>query len=290
MFDKRNLYICFALDITKHILRKSCFCWYFMKRKLYLLTILCFIFVSYAAKAQGKLIFEKETHDFGTVAEGTQATYVFRVKNIGKEPVVIPNVQAACGCTTPTWTKEPILPGKIGMIKAVYNTTGRPGPFNKAITVTSTDPEAPTHVLYIKGEVGPKDLKTNYTPEQKALSPRLAVGSTSHNFGKLEKGQIAVAKFKIRNNGRQPLVIQGVKSACNCVSYQTSVSEIKAGEVATLELTYIPAVLKEQNEVVNVFSNDIITPSLKLTLKADVVESSASKNMLREGAQPVPFR
>ncbi|ARS34734.1 hypothetical protein CA264_04355 [Pontibacter actiniarum] len=261
-----------------------------MIRKLYALTLLCLIFVSYTTKAQGKLIFEKETHDFGTVAEGTQATYVFRVKNVGKDPVVIPAVQASCGCTTPTWTKEPILPGKIGMIKAVYNTTGRPGPFHKSITVSSNNSEEPTHVLYIKGEVGPKDLKTAYTPEQKALSPRLAVGSTSHNFGKLEKGQKAVAKFKIKNTGRQPLIIQGVKSACNCITYRTSVSELKAGEVATLELTYVPAVLKEQKEIVTVLSNDIVVPSLKLTLKADVVEGQAPKNMLREGAQPTPFR
>ncbi|MCX2740760.1 DUF1573 domain-containing protein [Pontibacter anaerobius] len=246
--------------------------------------------MSYTAKAQGKLIFEKETHDFGTIAEGTQATYVFKVKNEGNEPVVIPGVQASCGCTTPTWTKEPIMPGKTGTITAIYNSTGRPGPFHKSITVLSNNSEKPTHVLYIKGEVGPKDLISGLTPEQKALSPRLAVGSTSHDFGKLEKGQKAVAKFLIRNTGRKPLVIKGVDSACNCVIYRTSKAEIKPGEVATLELRYIPALLGEQNEVVTVLSNDLIMPNLRLTLKAKVTEAKATKDMVKEGAQPTPFR
>ncbi|OKL38583.1 DUF1573 domain-containing protein [Pontibacter flavimaris] len=261
-----------------------------MRSKLFLLTLLCFIFACYTAKAQGKLVFDTETHDFGIIAEGTQATHVFKVRNEGNEPVVLPSVQASCGCTTPTWTKKPIMPGDTGTITAVYNSAGRPGPFHKSITVYSNNSVQPQHVLYIKGEVGPKDLISELTPERKALSPRLAIGSTSYSFGKLEKGQKAIARFLIRNTGRQPLVIQGVKSACNCVIYRTSKSEIKPGEVATLELRYNAAMLGEQNEVVTVLSNDLIMPNLRLTLKAKVVEGKASKDMLREGAQPTPFR
>ncbi|MFT2011488.1 DUF1573 domain-containing protein [Pontibacter sp. 13R65] len=260
-----------------------------MNKKLYYLLVLCFLATGYAANAQGDLKFEKETHDFGTIAEGVQATYEFQVKNVGNQPVVIANVHPSCGCTTPDWTKDPILPGKTGVIKAVYNSTGRPGPFHKAITVTSNT-ATPTKTIFIKGEVGPKDLKTSYTPEQKAASPRLAVGTTSYNFGKLEKGQKAVAKFTVKNTGKQDLVIQGVRSACNCVSIKSSEAAIKPGQQGNLELTYIPAMLREQNEVVTVISNDIIMPDLKLTLKANVVETLASKNMLREGSQPVPFR
>ncbi|GAB3528115.1 hypothetical protein GCM10027443_05600 [Pontibacter brevis] len=253
-----------------------------MNKKLNLLTLLYLMFAASAAMAQGKLSFEKETHDFGTIAEGTQATYEFRVKNVGDQPVIISNVQPACGCTTPTWTKEPLLPGKTGVITAVYNSTGRPGPFHKSITVTSTA-EEPTQVLYIKGGVGPKDLKTAYSQEQKLMSPRLAVGSTNYNFGKLEKRQKAIAKFQIKNTGRQPLVIQGIKAACNCVQYRVSASALKPGQTALLELRYSANVLEEQNEVVTVLSNDIIVPALRLTLKANVIERQAPQDMLREG-------
>ncbi|MBC5774929.1 DUF1573 domain-containing protein [Pontibacter sp. KCTC 32443] len=260
-----------------------------MRKNIYIIALLYLLLISFGASAQGELTFEKESHDFGKIAEGTQATYEFKVKNVGNQPVVIANVQPSCGCTTPDWTKTPILPGKTGVIKAVYNSAGRPGPFHKSISVTS-NAKTPNTVIYIKGEVGPKDLKTSYTQEQKLMSPRLAVGSTNYSFGKLEKGQKAVAKFIIKNTGRQDLVVQGVQSKCNCVSYKVSKPAIKAGEQAVLELTYIPVMLKEQNEPVTVLSNDIIMPNLRLTLKADIVESLANRNMLREGEQLVPFR
>lgn len=253
-----------------------------MIRKLHFLLLLCLVLAASAANAQGQLSFEKETHDFGTIAEGTQATYEFQVKNVGDQPVIITEVLPACGCTTPSWTKEPIMPGKTGVISAIYNSTGRPGFFNKAITVTSSA-AAPTQVLYIKGEVGPKDLKNYYTQEQKEMSPRLAVGRTNYNLGKLEKGQKAIAKFRIKNTGRQPLVIQGVKSPCNCIQYRVSEPALKPGQTALLELRYSAMVLNEQSEEITIFSNDIVVPTLRLTLKADVVERQASQNMLREG-------
>jgi len=253
-----------------------------MRKNIFIIALLCLVLVGFGANAQGELTFEKETHDFGTIAEGTQATYEFTVKNVGNQPVVIANVQPSCGCTSPDWTKTPILPGKTGVIKAVYNSAGRPGPFHKSISVTS-NAKNPNNVIYIKGIVGAKDLKTSYTQEQKLMSPRLAIGRTSYSFGKLEKGQKAVAQFVIKNTGRQDLVVQGVQSKCNCVSYKVSKPAIKAGEQAVLELTYIPVVLREQNEQVTILSNDIIMPNLRLTIKADVVEGQANRNMLREG-------
>ena len=58
--------------------------------------------------------FEKETHDFGAIPQGTPATYEFSFKNTGKSPLIITNASASCGCTTPDWTREPIKPGKTG--------------------------------------------------------------------------------------------------------------------------------------------------------------------------------
>jgi len=70
--------------------------------------------------------------------------------NTGKEPLIIQRVQPSCGCTTPDWTKEPIAPGKTGMVKASYGTQGRPGHFEKSLTVFSN---AGTKMLTIKGTV-----------------------------------------------------------------------------------------------------------------------------------------
>ncbi|PSJ75865.1 hypothetical protein C7N43_16770 [Sphingobacteriales bacterium UPWRP_1] len=98
------------------------------------------------------LNFEQESFDFGDVPEGPQVTHEFKFKNDGKEPLVIADVKASCGCTTPDWPKEPVMPGEEAVIKATYNTSKRIGPFNKAITITSNAYE-PTKRLYIKGTV-----------------------------------------------------------------------------------------------------------------------------------------
>ncbi len=103
--------------------------------------------------------FESETHDFGSIKEGVQATWDFKFTNTGKEPLVITNVQAACGCTTPSWPKEPIAPGESGKITAVYNSKGRPNAFAKAVTVYSNAKTA-TKVLNIKGNVEAEMIAT----------------------------------------------------------------------------------------------------------------------------------
>ena len=74
----------------------------------------------------------------------------FEFKNIGTEPIILSGVQASCGCTTPTWPKEPILPGKTAKVTATYNTQGRPGNFVKTITINSN---VGTKVVKITGNV-----------------------------------------------------------------------------------------------------------------------------------------
>jgi hypothetical protein len=96
------------------------------------------------------IVFKKETHDFGTIPEGPAAEYEFSFVNNGKEPLIIQQVHASCGCTTPSYSKEPVLPGKTGVVKASYSTVGRPNAFTKTITVVSN---AGTKMLTIKGEV-----------------------------------------------------------------------------------------------------------------------------------------
>jgi hypothetical protein len=94
--------------------------------------------------------FKSEVHDFGTIEEGPAAEHVFTFTNTGKEPLVIQRVQPSCGCTTPDWTKDPIAPGKTGMIKASYGTQGRPGQFEKTMTVFTN---AGTKMVTFKGNV-----------------------------------------------------------------------------------------------------------------------------------------
>ncbi len=101
---------------------------------------------------QAEIQFEETLHDFGNIKEGTQATYEFKFKNIGKGPLLLSDVHVSCGCTTPVWSKEAIDPGKTGTITAIFDSKGRPGVFNKFITVTSNAKTSPV-TLTIKGFV-----------------------------------------------------------------------------------------------------------------------------------------
>ncbi len=99
-----------------------------------------------------KITFTESTHDYGTLQKGGNGDCEFTFVNEGNEPLILSNVRASCGCTTPHWTKEPIMPGKSGSIKVHYN-TNNVGGFTKSITVTSNAVDNPRVVLKVKGNV-----------------------------------------------------------------------------------------------------------------------------------------
>jgi hypothetical protein len=101
-----------------------------------------------------KIKFVEETHDFGNIKEGTQATYEFKFTNTGNAPLILEEVKASCGCTTPEWSKDPIAPGQTGKVIATFNSSGKPGTFVKTITVKYNGAvESNTNYLTIKGSV-----------------------------------------------------------------------------------------------------------------------------------------
>ena len=99
-----------------------------------------------------KIQFESLVHDYGTLEKGGDGNCEFVFTNTGTEPLILSNVRASCGCTTPSWTQKPVLPGKTGTIKVRYN-TNNVGGFTKTVTVTSNAVNNPRVQLKIKGNV-----------------------------------------------------------------------------------------------------------------------------------------
>ncbi len=91
-------------------------------------------------------------YDFGKIAQGRPVTFDFKWVNTGKEAIEIRDVQAACGCTTPEWQKDPVKPGDTAAIKIGYNSAAE-GAFDKIVTVFFNNNEQ--KVLRIKGMVYP---------------------------------------------------------------------------------------------------------------------------------------
>ncbi|MCS7085469.1 MAG: DUF1573 domain-containing protein [Bacteroidia bacterium] len=110
------------------------------------------------ALAKTTIAFEKTKHDFGVIAEGDSAVYDFVFTNTGKNPLKITKVKPACGCTTPSYTKDPVAPGEKGYVRVKFDSNGRPGKANKDVTVfANTDP--PATKLTFTAEVTPKAKK-----------------------------------------------------------------------------------------------------------------------------------
>lgn len=99
-----------------------------------------------------KITFTALEHNYGTLQKGGNGDCVFEYTNTGNEPLILSSVRASCGCTTPNWTKEPVMPGQKGQIKVHYN-TNNVGGFTKTITVQSNAVDNPRMVLKIKGNV-----------------------------------------------------------------------------------------------------------------------------------------
>ena len=107
------------------------------------------------AMAKTTVAFSEEEYDFGQVKDGEIVRHNFTFTNNGENPLVIQRAKASCGCTVPTWTKEPVAPGETGEIAVEFNSKNKPGMQTKTITVTANFDGGINKVLRIKGEVLP---------------------------------------------------------------------------------------------------------------------------------------
>jgi len=158
------------------------------------------VVISYGQQAE-PLLFTEKTHDFGEIAEqGGGATYDFVFTNNAARPVRIISVQPSCGCTTPDWSREPVAQGETGFIKVIFDPRGKPGYFNKSLTVT-TDLGGNAINLQIKGQVSAalKRAEDVFTAD----NGNLRLKSNSFNMSRVFINQSPVTtEFEMYNAGK----------------------------------------------------------------------------------------
>lgn len=240
-----------------------------MRRLPFLILVL--ISLSLAAQQAKYIQFREEAHDFGSIREnGGPVMHEFLFTNITNRPVAIVNVQASCGCTTPDWTKDPVAPGKTGFIQASYDPKGRPGFFNKSLTVT-TDYDANPILLQIKGIVSTDGVGSD--SDFKVVKGNWKFRSASLNMGKVHRNtEPAVRDFPFMNAGSDTVEVMGI-IAPPYLTVEVSPTVIAPKERGNMKLIY-DGKKKDQygfhNDNVEIHTDDAAEPVKAFTVYATV--------------------
>lgn len=191
---------------------------------------------SYAMVAQ-TIVFQSTKHDFGTIRqEDGDVTAYFEFKNEGTAPLLISNVRTSCGCTRPTWPKEPIEPGQSGTISATYRASTRPNYFSKTITVYSNDPKRQSVTLSITGNVTPKP--TNPADKYTVKMGEMSLKDNKVNFGSVQQGQSLIRSIEYANFTDHELTIDAVISEKDSkfLSYEISNPIIQPNQTGDIRI------------------------------------------------------
>lgn len=197
--------------------------------------VLTFVIGGVMVIAQPAMKINESEHNFGKFKEEAgKQTYDFVVLNTGNQPLVIQNIVASCGCTTPEWTKSPIAPKASGKITAIYDPANRPGPFEKTLSVYSNSkPEVV--VLKIKGEVVPREK----TVEELFMFPVGPVRFESNHlaFTNVKKNEKKTKSMQVINTSNEPAKIE-FENVPPHLSLKAIPETLKPGQKGVVEGTF----------------------------------------------------
>jgi hypothetical protein len=240
-------------------------------RGILLLILFLMAYAGYSQQAK-PLQFREETYDFGDVQEkGGPVTHEFTYSNTSNRPIKILSVQASCGCTTPAWSKEPILPGKTGFIQASFNPQGRPGHFLKSLTVTS-DFDGNAITLQIKGQVISTEGSIESLPVAKG---NLSFKASSFNLGKVFLVDEFVTKeFPVANNGEKAINFQRAVSP-SYIKASIEPAVLNPGQQGIIKIGYngkLKAQYGFQSDNIELYTDDAQEPVKSFSVYATLQE------------------
>ena len=176
-----------------------------MKRLTKLFLAVVFSLPVLSGMAQSQIVFEKLEHDFGTIKELEGAkTATFEFSNKGSEPLVINIVSASCGCTSPSWTREPVPPGAKGKVQVSYDPKNRPGTFSKTVMVR-TNASNGTTVLRVIGKVQERE-KTLAELYPRTIGS-LRVKSNHISFSYMKVNESNTKEMELVNDTEEPIKV-----------------------------------------------------------------------------------
>lgn len=233
------------------------------------------IFCSQLASGQnlGILEFTETTHDFGEIKEEDgPAIHEFEFVNKGTAPLLITNVKASCGCTTPDWTREPVMPGEKGFVKAQYNSRNRPGTFRKSLTIT-TNGQPSVVRAYISGKVIPRVRSID--EQMKVRIGKIGFRHRSINMGRITTEQVVEKSFDIYNASTDTVGISEEYKAPDFIKLSFDTLTLLPGQVSKINISYDPDHednLGYNNHGIQIFTDEDNAQEKKLNVLATITE------------------
>jgi len=224
--------------------------------------LLLLVVMQVQAQLQKPVQFREESFDFGAVKEsGGSVMHEFVFTNNSDRPVKIISANASCGCTTPSWSKDPVAPGKTGFIQASFNPKGRPGFFTKSVTVT-TDYDATPIILQIKGQVntGGTAPSVGFT----FANGNWKLKNNVFNMGKVyRRDEVTTRDFVFINAGTKPVTFSGKVIGPAYIKVDIQPATVAPGAQGNIKVSY-NGKLKDQygfqSDNVELHTNDEVSP------------------------------
>ena len=147
--------------------------------------------------AQPKLkVLEGTKLDLGRIDRGAVVEKKVSLKNVGDQVLVIGDVMASCGCTGTVLSEHQIEPGKTGSVMIKFNSKNFSGPIHKTVTINSNADKEPQTVIEF----------TALVVEEVSVTP------TQLMFRDAEVGKTVAQRVKIRNDGKENLLLTGYRT------------------------------------------------------------------------------
>jgi hypothetical protein len=201
-----------------------------------------------------QIMFEKMEHDFGVIKAGDKVTYNFVFRNTGTSPLLISAAKGSCGCTVPSYPKDPIPPNGEGVIEVVFDSQGKSGLQTKTVTINANTDPNPTR-LTIKAEIQTpqsdvsEELQTSLRFENMGLSEEEDSGyygydpdiisnnpALKHDFGTVTPNENLNYTIRFKNIGNLPFIADNIHCGCGCEVLKRPTKPILPNKSGTIKV------------------------------------------------------
>ena len=193
-----------------------------MKIYLPVLAMLASLFSAAVACAAPELAVEQGTFNFGNIAQGKKVQHNFSIKNSGDAPLLIKQLNAACGCTAAKPSSSTILPGRSAEIQVTFDSGNFSGKVQKSVTMTTNAGKAPSYTFHMEGVV---EELLQVTPRQLSLGPLASGVAKQVTITVTNKGNSSVKLLSVNTNSTSLQIKSNIKDA-----------DLKPGETGAIEL------------------------------------------------------